>query len=49
MKVEQIDDLPLLMSQIEKCRIKELIDQFFPDHGNWGGVSGGSVVVGWLL
>jgi len=49
MKVEQIDDLPLLMSQIEKCNIKELIDQFFPDHGNWGGISGGSVVAGWLL
>ena len=47
-KTERIDDLPLLYSQIEKMGIAELIDQYFPTHGNWQGLSLGKVLAVWL-
>lgn len=49
MRVEQIDDLPLLMSQIEALDLPSLIDTHFPAHKNWAGAKIGQVVSGWLL
>lgn len=48
MRVERLDDLPLLIHELEKCKIKELFEDHFPDHGLWKGASGGTVLIGWL-
>ena len=45
---ERVDDIPLLLAQIERMGIKELIDKHFPTHGNWQGESLGRVVGIWL-
>lgn len=49
MRVEQIADLPLLADQIQRCDLCNLLNEHFPDHGLWKGISGGQVSVGWLL
>jgi transposase len=49
MKIELLDDLPLLGCQFADCELSKLLDQYFPDHGHWSGISGGQVAVGWLL
>lgn len=43
-----MDDIPLLLAQMRKIRLAELIEQHFPAHGNWQGLSIGQVTVGWL-
>ena len=48
-KTERLDDLPLLYSQLEKMGIRELIDRYFPAHGNWRGISPGLVTTYWLM
>ncbi|MEJ7714038.1 MAG: DUF4277 domain-containing protein [Pyrinomonadaceae bacterium] len=45
---ERVDDIPLLLSQLEKMHLSTLIDQHFPTHGNWKGLSLGKVIAGWL-
>ncbi len=45
---ERIDDIPLLLAQLEKMKIQELVDKHFPTHGNWKGLSLGTLVVVWL-
>ncbi len=45
---ERIDDIPLLLAQLEKMKIQELLDQYFPTHGNWKGLSLGYIAVVWL-
>ena len=45
---EQLDDVPLLLGQLEKMEIADLLDSHFPRHGNWSGVSMGNVVCVWL-
>jgi transposase len=47
-KTERVDDIPLLVAQMRKMRLAELIDEQFPAHGNWQGLSIGQVVVVWL-
>jgi hypothetical protein len=47
-ETERVDDIPVLLAQMEKMGIATLLDEHFPMHGNWGGISFGSVVVGWL-
>jgi len=48
MKIERVDDIPLLIAEFQKCGLAEKIDQYFPDHGNWIGPSGGKVTIGFL-
>ena len=43
-----MDDIPLLLAQMRQIRLAELIEQHFPAHGNWQGLSIGQVTVGWL-
>ena len=43
-KTERIDDLHELYSQIERMGIPQLIDEYFPTHGNWQGLSLGKVL-----
>lgn len=48
MITERVDDIPLLVAEFEKSKLSELLNQFFPDHGNWLGLSSGKVTVGFL-
>nr|WP_263986039.1 hypothetical protein [Dendronalium phyllosphericum] len=34
-KNERVDDIPVLLTQIQKMGIGKLIDKHFPTHGNW--------------
>jgi transposase len=47
-RTERVDDIPLLIVQMEKMQIAELMDKHFPAHGNWSGMGFGQTVVGWL-
>jgi transposase len=48
-KVERVDDIPVLLAQVHKMQIPALLDQFFPTHGHWKGeLSFGEVVAVWL-
>src|SRR5438094_2645368 len=46
--VERIDDLPLLLAQMERMGIRELLDRHFPVHGHWLGLSLGWTTTLWL-
>lgn len=45
---ERLDDIPLLYALLEQMHIRPLIDQCFPAHGNWTGLSPGMIVQLWL-
>jgi transposase len=45
---ERVDDIPLLLAQLKRMGVQELLDQHFPTHGNWQGLSLGYVAVVWL-
>ena len=47
-RTERVDDIPLLLAQMRKIRLAEVIDEHFQTHGNWQGLSIGQVTVGWL-
>ncbi|WP_394753258.1 hypothetical protein [Crenothrix sp.] len=50
-KTERVDDTPLLIAQMEKMQIADLMDKHFPVHGTplrWSGLGIGQTVVGWL-
>lgn len=49
MKIELLDDLPFLGSQFSRSGLSGQLDEHFPDHGHWSGISGGQLSVGWLL
>ena len=46
--IERIDDVPLLLAQLERMQVAKLLDRHFPMHGNWQGLSLGTVSVVWL-
>jgi transposase len=45
---ERVDDIPLLLAQRERMGVQPLLDEHFPTHGNWVGLSLGGVTVIWL-
>jgi transposase len=45
---ERVDDIPLVLNQMQKINLSDLIDQHFKAHGNWQGIPMGKVVAGWL-
>lgn len=45
---ERVDDIPLLTAEFEKSELAEKLNQCFPDHGNWKGIDGGKITVGFL-
>lgn len=47
-KTERIDDIPLLLAQLERMHVGALLDEHFPTHGNWQGLSLGTVSAVWL-
>lgn len=46
--IERINDIPLLLAQMKKLQLAELLDKEFPMHGNWEGLSLGNIVQVWL-
>jgi len=45
---ERVDDVPLRLEQMKRMALRMLIDQYFPAHGNWYGLSLGWVSTSWL-
>jgi transposase len=45
---ERVDDIPLLLAQLDRMQVAELLDRCFPTHGNWQGLRLGQVVSVWL-
>jgi len=43
---ERVDGLPLLLAQLKGVRVPELLNELFPTHGNWQGLSPGHLVIG---
>jgi transposase len=47
-KTERVDDIPLLLSQMQRMGLVEVLDRHFPTHGNRVGLSLGWVTTLWL-
>ncbi len=45
---ERVDDIPLLLAQLDRMQVAKLLDECFPTHSNWDGLSLGQVVSVWL-
>jgi transposase len=45
---ERVDDIPLLLEQMQRMGLPALLDDHFPTHGNWQGLSLGWVATIWL-
>jgi len=45
---ERIDDIPALMAQLDRMQGAAMLDDYFPPHGNWQGLSLGPVAAVWL-
>lgn len=45
---ERVDDIPLLLAQLERMGVPSLLDEYFPTHGNWQGLSLGETATIWL-
>ena len=45
---ERVDDVPLLLAHQKRMGVQPLLDEYFPTHGNWQGLSLGWVAVVWL-
>jgi transposase len=45
---ERVDDIPLLLEQMQRMGLPTLLDNHFPTHGNWTGLSLGWVSTVWL-
>lgn len=46
--IERVDDIPVLLAQLERMGVRQLLDKHFDTHGNWQGMSLGWVSVVWL-
>lgn len=49
MRIELLDDLPVLGAKFDELDLASTFDKYFPDHGLWQGISGGKLAIGWLL
>jgi transposase len=47
-RTERVDDIPLLLAQMQRMGIADLLDEHFPTHGNREGLSLGEVTTIWL-
>jgi len=45
---ERVDDTPVLIAQMDRMGVQSTLDEHFPTHGNWRGVSLGCVAETWL-
>jgi hypothetical protein len=47
-RTERVDDIPLLLAQLQKMKVGELLDEQLERHGNRQGLSVGEVMMIWL-
>src|SRR5664279_1526068 len=47
-ETERVDDIPVLIAEMNRMGIAELVDEHYTLHGNWQGIELGRVVTGWL-
>lgn len=45
---ERVDELPLLLAQMREMQLPALLNEAFPTHQNWQGLSLGHLVTAWL-
>ncbi|MCL0070617.1 hypothetical protein M1O54_00275 [Dehalococcoidia bacterium] len=45
---ELVEDIPVLLAQMERMGVQPTLDQCFPTHGNWHGMSLGWTSAIWL-
>src|SRR5215470_17272090 len=48
LRQERVDEMPLLLAQLRHMHVPQLLDECFVTHGNWQGLSLGSLVTVWL-
>jgi len=48
-KTERVDDIPLLLAELKKSNLSGLLNEYFPDHGNWEGTDSGKIIVIFLI
>ena len=49
LKVERVDDIPVVLAQIDQMGLPAVLDQHYPTHGLWkGALSVGEVIAVWL-
>lgn len=48
-ETERTDDIPLLLTHMQRMRVAELLDKHFPTHGLRKGLSVGEVTLVWLV
>lgn len=48
MKIERVDELPVIVSVLERSGLSDLVDRYFLPHGNWTGESYGKILVCFL-
>ena len=48
MKIERVDELPIIVSVLERSGLSDLVDKYFVPHGNWTGESYGKILVCFL-
>lgn len=46
---ERVDDIPVLLTSLDRMGVAELVDAHFVTHGNWQGISLGKTITGWLV
>ena len=47
--IERVDEIPIIFHKVKEMGIQERIDQFWPTHGNWQGLSYGQLTVLFML
>ena len=47
-ETERMDDIPLLLSHMQRMRLAELLDKHMPTHGHRQGLSVGHLCMVWL-
>ena len=48
LRQERLDETPLLLAQLRKMQVPQLLDECFTTHGNWQGLSLGNLITIWL-
>jgi transposase len=47
-ETERMDDVPLLLTQMQRMGLADLLDKHLPTHGNRQGLSVGQLSIVWL-
>jgi hypothetical protein len=47
-ETERVDDISVLIGEMNRMGIAELVDEQFTMHGNWQGIKLGRMMTGWL-